>query len=280
MAFKKQTSTKNEGFYHKVMKQLIFKYISKSSSISRIIKEKYIRSRRADVFIQLKSGEQIIVELQHSSITIKEIIERTEDYNKAGVYVLWILHAKGKCVAEPRSIRHKKHVRISPAENFLHKMYGGRVYYIDFQNRNKKVTPPFALHFSYSNRTRTGIFYKNFTRYYIRDQNYALIPNWNLFPTRFKNFKIARFYDNQVQNDLIMKISDFLKLYLKNKDVLLNHNSRKYTKRIIKLIYKKFQKYYGKPLILSSLKQLSNSFHFNTDIINKKINKVIIRDVF
>ena len=86
-------NTKSESFYHKAIKKLIFKYISeKNKNILDRSLEKLIDNRRADVYFKLKSGKQIVVEVQNSNITIKEIIDRTEYYNKNGIYIIWILH--------------------------------------------------------------------------------------------------------------------------------------------------------------------------------------------
>ncbi|MFX0000088.1 MAG: competence protein CoiA family protein [Candidatus Hodarchaeota archaeon] len=146
-------SDRSESFYHKAIKRLIFNYISENKK--KIVEkslEKYINNRRADVYFRLNSGEQIVVEVQNSKIQVKEIIERTKNYNSNGIYVLWILYGNGYCVASPKYPEDKKNVKISTVENFLHRMYGGRVYYVNFKFYENKTTisTPFALHFSFS----------------------------------------------------------------------------------------------------------------------------------
>ncbi|MFX0005963.1 MAG: competence protein CoiA family protein [Promethearchaeota archaeon] len=121
-------NAKSESFYHKAIKRLLLKFISESNK--RIIEkslEKYINNRRADVYFKLNSGEEIVIEVQSSKISVKEIIERTEHYNNAGIYVLWVLYGNGTCVASPKSAVDKKDIKISTVENFLFKMLGGRV---------------------------------------------------------------------------------------------------------------------------------------------------------
>ena len=115
--------TNSESFYHKAIKQMVFKFISqKSSNVIKSFTEKYFNNRRADVYFELSNGKKAVVEVQHSRISIKEIIERTEEYNNQNIYVLWILHGEGKCVASPKNPEHKKKLKISSVEKFLHKV--------------------------------------------------------------------------------------------------------------------------------------------------------------
>ncbi|KKL88421.1 hypothetical protein LCGC14_1924850, partial [marine sediment metagenome] len=89
-------SNKSESLYHKAIKQLIFKSATeKNNPIIEKSLEKHFGNRRADVYFKLKSGEEIVVEVQNSKITVKEIKQRTEDYNKKNIFVLWILHGMG-----------------------------------------------------------------------------------------------------------------------------------------------------------------------------------------
>ena len=115
--------TNSESFYHKAIKQMVFKFISqKSSNVIKSSTEKYFNNRRADVYFQLTNGKIAVVEIQHSRISIKEIIKRTEAYNNQNIYVLWILHGECKCVASPKNPENKKKIKISSVEKFLHKI--------------------------------------------------------------------------------------------------------------------------------------------------------------
>ena len=132
-------STHSESQSHKLMKHLLhdFLYLNNNSIISRAL-EKYFGNRFADVYFKLKDGHEIVIEIQNSKISVKEIIKRTKDYNGKGAHVLWILHGEGKCAASAKYPRDQKQVKISPAEKFLHGMYGGRVYYMNISLRHKK----------------------------------------------------------------------------------------------------------------------------------------------
>ena len=63
----------------------------------------------------------IIIEVQASTLSIKKIIHRTEQYTKRGGYILWIVPLEeelGNGIFRPRLF-----------ERFLHSMYYGRIYY-------------------------------------------------------------------------------------------------------------------------------------------------------
>lgn len=268
-------STKSESFYHKAIKRLIFKYISENSkNIAEKSLEKYIGNRRSDVYFRMNSGKQIVVEVQNSNITVKEIIGRTEHYTKNGIHVLWILYGQGTCVASPKFPEDKKNVKISMVENFLHKMYGGRVYYvnINFHKDKTTISVPFALHFSLSSiKKYRKVFRYKFESYYIKNVNFTKILSWNLLCVKYNNFNIARFYDKNVKRVLKEEISIFLKekknrncnncrikfKNLRNCVVTENCKFRYYKdKKLIKLILVNFINKYGKPIILESLFEL------------------------
>ncbi|MFW9970605.1 MAG: competence protein CoiA family protein [Candidatus Odinarchaeota archaeon] len=208
-------STKSESFYHKAIKKLIFKYISENNkNIVEKSLEKYIGNRRADVYFKMKSGEQIVVEIQNSKISIKEIINRTEHYNNSGIYVLWILYGNGSCVASPKFPEDKKNIKVSTSENFLHRMYYGRVYYVNMHFYQERITisPPFALHFSLSsNKKNHKLFQNNYENYYIKNANFTKIPSWSLVWVNYNGFKLARFYDENINKVIKKKLFNFLK---------------------------------------------------------------------
>ncbi len=82
----------------------------------------------------------IIIEVQASSLSIKTILERTEQYTKRGGYILWIVPLEedlGKADFRPRLF-----------ERYLHTMYFGRVYYW-YKGSGTKLTP---VHFGTASR--------------------------------------------------------------------------------------------------------------------------------
>ena len=82
----------------------------------------------------------IAIEVQTSAYTINRIYEKTEEYKKCGVYVLWMVPLKtnlGEKFFRPRLF-----------EKYLHSMYYGRIYYWYF-GEGTKIHP---VHFSPAKR--------------------------------------------------------------------------------------------------------------------------------
>ena len=259
-------NSKSESFYHKAIKRLFFKFISENNkNIKEKSLEKYINNRRADVYFRLNSDEEIVVEVQNSKIAVKEILDRTENYNKSGIYVLWILYGNGACVGSPKFPLDKENVKISVVENFLHRMYGGRVYYVNFNFYENKTTIsiPFALHFSHSsNKKNQKMFQTKYENFYIKNINHVKIPSWNLLCVDFDGFKLARFYDKNIKRVAKSQIIRYYKKYSKEE----TNN-----KKLLKSIIKHFKQKYGLFLILHAVLELSKEkkIQLNRRIIHK-----------
>ncbi|MFX1327447.1 MAG: competence protein CoiA family protein [Promethearchaeota archaeon] len=260
-------NNKSESFYHQAIKRLIFKYISNSNrNIAEKSLEKYINNRRADVYFRLKSGEKIVVEVQSSKISVKEIINRTEHYNNYSMHVLWILYGNGSCVASTKFPEDKRNAKISTVEYFLHKMYGGRVYYvnINFYKDKTTISAPFALHFSFPSKKKyRKIFQTKYEIYYIKNVNFTKISSWNLLCVNYNGFKLARFYDKNIKIVLKEKIIRFLKF---NSDVY------KSKKKLIKLIVNHFKQKYGRALIYRAVLELTQEK--KVDLNHKIIHRI------
>jgi hypothetical protein len=272
---------------HKAIKRLIFKYITKNcSNIKESSLEKHFGSRRADVYFKLHSGEEVVVEIQNSYISVKEVMDRTIDYNKKGVYVLWILNGKGNAVGVSKYPENRRDMRISPVENILHSLYGGRVYYVNVNEYTNKyaVTTPYALHFSPSEKKPRDIYKDTFGYYFIRDVNYMPIPSWDLLCIDYR-FKIGRFYDQSAVNSLIERLDMFLEKIGKRKckncqkrfklfrrcSVENNCSFKSFRdKKLLKLIFEQFGDVYGPSIILDALYRIAE----DKDIgINRKYIK-------
>ncbi|GAG59702.1 unnamed protein product, partial [marine sediment metagenome] len=76
-------STPAESYFHRTIKLLLYKnlYENDKSVVKRSL-EKYLGNRYADVYLKLNTGKEIVVEVQNSKITVKDIIARTKDYNE------------------------------------------------------------------------------------------------------------------------------------------------------------------------------------------------------
>ena len=264
-------STPSESYSHKAIKLFLYKYFYENDrKIEKRSLEKYLGNRFADVYFKLRTGQEIAVEVQNSKISSKEIIERIKDYNKQGIYVMWILYGEGKCVASPKYPKDSKLVKISLAENTLHRIYGGRVYYVNLNIRNDKdsLQTPFALHFSKPIKKKLrGIFKKRYDSYFIRDSVFIKIPSWNLLCTEFSGYKITRFYDKNLKNILKEKVAN---IYSKEKE------AGNKDKRIFKAIIDDLEDKYGRYMIFSTILELIDKKKIDfCRKINKKINKNI-----
>ena len=231
--------------------------------------EKYFKTRRADIFFKLSDGKKIVIEIQHSKITTKEISDRTHEYNQQGMFVLWILHGKGNSVASPKFPEHKKDVKVSPVEKLLHKMYGGRVYYVNVNEYFHKttITFPFAIHYSLSDKKPKKSFRKNYEYFYYRNSNFAMIYSWKLLCVDYNEFKIARFYDKNIKISLKNQIFNFIQDSIKKYP--LNYEKKSKTKKLVNKIFKEFRGQYGKAIIMEAIYLLNDKIQINEKYINK-----------
>ena len=252
-----QLESKSESSAHKIIKQLMYKYILKyNSNIVEAFLEKGFGERRADVYFKFKSGKKLVVEVQNSYITPKEINKRTRDYNNKGIYVLWVLYGHGSVVDSPKNPEHKKNVKITPAENRLHRLYGGRVYYVNLYSKKKKsmVTRPYALHFSNSDTIAPILFRKDYDSFLVRNVNFSFIPNWGVMFKTLNSYKIDRFYDKNQKYLLSNKIKGIAKRF--NVFTNMKFEKKRHTKKFFKQVYNLFNDEYGKLFFLESLLQL------------------------
>jgi len=260
-------STPAESYFHKTIKLLLYKHLYENDdSIVKRSLEKYFGNRYADVYFKLDTGKEVVVEVQNSKISVKEIIMRTKDYNVKGIFVLWMLYGEGKCVASSKRPIDDKLIKISLAENALHRIYGGRVYYVNLAICNNKAAlrNPFALHFSKPIKKKLrGIFKTRYDSYFFRDSIFTQIPSWNILCTEFSGYKIARFYDKNLKTILREKI---VNIYNKEK------KARSKEKRIIKAMLEAFEKKYGRYMIYYVIIELANEFRI--DFCRKIIDKI------
>jgi len=266
------TSSSAESYAHKALKHLLYDSFFENTHIIAVREmEKYFGNRFADVYFQLKSGEKVVIEIQNSNITIQDLKKRTQDYNRLGIYVLWLIHGEGNCVVSKKYPINAKGQKISPTEKYLHQVYGGRVYYVNLEVKGKKVEvkQPFALHFTKPIKKKMReMFQSRYKRYFYRDVNVTFIPSWNLLCTKFAGFKIARFYDKNLKCALKEKILRYL--------IKTNLQTIKKKKRM-KSILKQFNKKYGEYLILSLLIELVKEKKLSMGHkIFRKIQKKII----
>jgi competence CoiA-like predicted nuclease len=263
-----KVESKSESFAHKAIKHWFYnKVLENNPQVIEASLEKYFETRRADIYFKFNTGQEIVVEIQNSPITSREITLRTKDYNNRGIYVLWVFYADGKCVGSPKSPHHFKNMKISPAEIRLHQLYRGRVYYVNIQYQEERFKPtkPYALHFSFSDTFSPILFRKRFDSFFIRNVNYSFIPNWNLLCANYGNYKVARFYDRNAKNTLVEKLRGFA---MRN-NIFCNNSFYKIknTKKFFKLTCNVFEDEYGKNIIIDAFLRLIKNKNY---VLNKK----------
>jgi competence protein CoiA len=109
-----------ESEAHRVCKQSIYDELRITENVTLCELEKDFGSVVADVFF-IFIGVKIAIEVQISNLTMSRIIERTQEYNKLGVYVLWLSLFDSKLEEEVYAPKQW--------EKWLHATYFGRVYY-------------------------------------------------------------------------------------------------------------------------------------------------------
>lgn len=152
-----------------------------------------IGNRIADVVL----GD-VVIECQVSTITMRELIERTQSYNSAGYYVAWVLHPKNflhvfdsttpTILSDETSLFdwENEYEKIKPRkiEKFLHHLMYGRVYY--FGGGRNYVVPIHYVFEYYSGLGKSRRFLK---RHEPLERIFPLLKRNNL------GFKIALFGD-------------------------------------------------------------------------------------
>jgi hypothetical protein len=263
--------TPSESYFHKALKILLKdKIYDMNTSIIEKSLEKYIGKRFADIYFKLNNGNEIVIEIQNSYISPNEIEERTKDYNKLGIYVLWILYGEGKCVGSFKYPKDVIETRISMAENYLFRMYGGRVYYVNLKIKRKKpiISQIFALYFSKPiKRKKRQLFKTRYSHFYLRDSIHTPIRNLRILCTDFSKHKIARFYDKNIKLILKDQIRSFYRAQI-------NLNTAK--KKILRMIISHFKKKYTSFLVYTSIIELKNDkiLNFSSDQLKKLLKKV------
>lgn len=109
-----------ESEYHRACKQSIFDFLNQSEDVTDCELEKDLGKVVPDIYF-VKDTVKVAIEVQISSLTMSKIIERTEEYNRLGVYVLWLPVFDDALEEEMYAPKQW--------EKWIHATYYGRVYY-------------------------------------------------------------------------------------------------------------------------------------------------------
>jgi competence CoiA-like predicted nuclease len=243
---------RGESFQHVKIKRYLMKNIPQDNNIKIIREEVAIGNRIADIFCQLANDKKVVIEVQHSMISVKSIIQRTRDYNDSDCHVLWVFNAS----SFDRYPKNEASARVLNFEKTCQKLFHGRVYYINaFETGNH--TPLYPLYFNcfYEQKFLPVGF-----NYYRKSRSLKSIVLGELESLELKlfknlNLKLARFNDENVRDQCLKEI----KLFLANQPLLtkivssLKELSDK--DKLLCAITAKFGRKYGVDLIYDILKQ-------------------------
>jgi len=258
----------SETINHLVIKKFFYDNLPISNEVIKIEQELKIGNRIADIHVELKNGKRVVIEIQHSKISSPEIIQRTREYNQEGEHVLWILDGEGPYDKKPKN---EDWVFTSTAENQLHSMYRGRVYYMNAAKEGV-LAALYALHFTpYFENKISSFGAKYFRKSKIKRSIVCNeIHSLELTLFRHKGFKLARFMDKNLKDSCISEvvhfIDAFVAYYYKNPNDVEKLAPKGLT---LGILIKKFHAKYGLYLlfeVLRSLKFLSSPdaiFMFN-----------------
>ena len=263
----------SESFEHLRIKEYLYENIPLDNEIDIIIKEHPIGNRIADIYCKLVNGKEIVVEIQHSVILAKDLLQRTKEYNEHNCFVLWVFNGS----SFERLPKIEDNISFLSFEKCSHMLYRGRVYYINM-TKYGIYSPVYPLHFANFYEKKIS---KYGFRYYRKSSNKksvipSIIPTLNFKMFKNKGYKLAGFYDENIRKKCIEEIKQFLIEYANIDEEI------KYIKKInphqkkLFIIVAIYGQQYGLHLIynvLSYLKVVSKEDFRYMSITNQYLNK-------
>jgi len=202
-----------ETIEHKTMKVYWYIMFPKFNPVTTKKLEYKIGNQIADVYFELRNGRKVVIECQNSQISKRKLIERTKNYTRKDIYVLWLFNGHGTCVSDKKNPRNEDEVGVLGMEKRAHSLYGGRVYYMNV-SRRKIIDPPYALHFTPFFKHKDSEYnYLGYNKYYKDKRSITLgkIPNYKILCVENKGYKLARFADKHVSNLCAERIINLIK---------------------------------------------------------------------
>ncbi|MFX1337982.1 MAG: competence protein CoiA family protein [Promethearchaeota archaeon] len=245
----------SETINHLLIKKYFFDNLSVSNNITKIEQEIKIGNRIADIHVELKNGKKVVIEIQHSKISSPEIIQRTKEYNEEGKHVLWILDGAGPFDKKPKN---EDWVFTSSAENQLHIMYRGRVYYMNAAKEGI-MAPLYALHFTPYFENKISSFGAKYFKKSKKKRSVVSneIHSLELTLFRHKGFKLARFTDKYLKDSCTSEVIHFIDTFIAYQNKKPNEVEGLTPNGLtLGIIIKKFQAKYGLYLLFDVLRSL------------------------
>ncbi|MHA2289701.1 MAG: competence protein CoiA family protein [Promethearchaeota archaeon] len=262
----------SESFEHLRIKEFFYENIPLDNEIDVIKKEYPIGNRKADVYCKLIDGKEIVIEIQHSIILTKNLLQRTKEYNENNCYVLWVFNGS----SFERYPKIEDNIHYLSFEKCSHMLYRGRVYYINV-TKIGVYSPVYPLHFAnYYERKSSNYGF----RYYRKSLDKksvipSAIPSLQFKTFKNRGYKLAGFYDENVRKRCMQEIRQFLREY-DNIDKEI-HDIKKlnpYQKKLF-IIMAIYGQQYGLHLIynvLAYLKLVNKEDFRYMSIINQYLN--------
>ncbi len=243
----------SESIEHIKIKKYLYDNIPLTNPIKNIQQEYRIGDQIIDLFVELEDGKKIAIEIQHSKVYRKDLLNRTRNYNQKGIFALWILNGNGPYYY--RIPKNEQGVITSSSERELHNMYQGRVYFINMA-KERIIAPIYAVYFASYYEKRENQY--GMIRYRKSSIKRSVVWNpiytFHLHTFRSKGFQLARFNDQNLrlrcQNDLIRLLNAFVAYQCKTS------NPPKIPGLPLRFIIKKFSKIYGTFLLFDVLRHL------------------------
>lgn len=147
--------------------------------------EKRMMNRIADVYAE-KNNLKIVVECQNSNISLDNLVNRTKDYNRLGIYVFWIFSTN-----KYFNIDKSGYIKIKTIEKILHKLNYGRVYYFD---KESIIAINFSSAGTIIDNEWTG---NSYYKFYKTLKNYKklVLTKWEINTFENEGYKLLRLND-------------------------------------------------------------------------------------
>jgi hypothetical protein len=199
-----------ESFEHLRIKEHFYTFLPLDNKIEALKKEYPIGKRIADIYCKLSNGKQIVLEIQHSMILVKDLIQRTKEYNENNCFVLWVFNGS----SFERYPKIEDNVRILGFEKWCHSLYRGRVYYINMTKSgiHSPVYPAHFANFYELKYSKSGFQFYNRA---LTKKSFipSLIPSLKIKTFKSGGFNLAGFYDDNIRNSCFADITQFFSNY-------------------------------------------------------------------
>ncbi len=242
-----------ESFEHLRIKEHFYSFLPFDNKIDILKKEYPIGDRIADVYCKLSTGKKIVVEIQHSMILVKDLIQRTREYNENNCFVLWVFNGS----SFERYPKVDNNVRILGFEKWCHSLYCGRVYYINMTKSgiHSPVYPAHFANFYELKYSQSGFqfYHRSLTK---KSFIPSLIPSLKIRTFKNKGFSLASFYDDNVRTSCLSEITNFLNKYSVLEAEVKKVKKMSRNQKLLYLVISIYGKKYGLNLLFNILNYL------------------------